>query len=84
MEVSGQLDAPAALPRTRWIEGCVGPTVGLDVSENTKALASAWKRNQDNPSHSLVTHVKTPKLEKQFWLNLVVMVYTKSGSNGVH
>jgi hypothetical protein len=36
MEVSGQFQAPAALPSeertpgTQWIGGCVGPRTGLD------------------------------------------------------
>jgi hypothetical protein len=44
MEVSGQLDAPAAIPRgdgapgTHWLKGWVGPTAGLDAVEKRKFL----------------------------------------------
>jgi hypothetical protein len=49
MEMSGQLDAPAALlrgkraPRTNWI-GWVGPRSGLDYMEYRKSLGPAGNR----------------------------------------
>jgi hypothetical protein len=44
MEVSGQLHAPAALPKgkqppgTHWIGGWVGPRAGLDAVKKGKIL----------------------------------------------
>jgi hypothetical protein len=50
MEVSSQLHALVALPSgerapgTHWLEGCVGPRVGLDTVEKRKSLAPVENR----------------------------------------
>jgi hypothetical protein len=48
MEVSGQIQAPTALPPgTHWIGGWVGPRVGLDAVEKRKIL----RCRESNPGY---------------------------------
>jgi hypothetical protein len=62
MEVSVQLDVPAALspgknPGTQWIEDYVGPRAGLDeVMKRKKSLPSPYREsNPGCPTRSLVS-----------------------------
>ena len=58
MEVSGQLNAPGAIPpgknrSTHWIGDFVGPRAGLGVVEKGK-LAPAGIRTPSRPARSLI------------------------------
>jgi hypothetical protein len=57
MEVSGQLNAPAALPRrkspgTHWRGGRVGPIAGRDAVEKWKTSYPCRESNPDRPVRS--------------------------------
>jgi hypothetical protein len=59
MEVSGQLHAPAALPRrknpgTYWIGGWVGPRASLDAVAKRKIPSPRRESNPNRPARSLV------------------------------
>jgi len=58
MELSGQLQAPTALPpgtkpSTHRKERSLGPSLGLDVLEKRKISCPAWDSNSKISSHDL-------------------------------
>jgi hypothetical protein len=58
MEVSGQINVPAALPPgpgTHWIGGFVGHRAGLHPTAKRKILSPYREPNPDRPPRSLVT-----------------------------
>jgi hypothetical protein len=60
MDVSGQVHAPAAIPRwrdpprTHWIGGWMGPRAGLDTVAKRKIPSPCRESNPDRPAHRLV------------------------------
>jgi hypothetical protein len=48
MEVSGQLQAPAAIPRYPLDETLGGPKAGLDTVEKRQISCPCWESNSDS------------------------------------
>jgi hypothetical protein len=95
MEVSGQYQAPAALPQGKnhglhWLGGCVGPRDGLELLENRKIFFLTWIRIPDRPDRSLVaiptmvryinTVTFSPQVAKQTLLGGKTSAFSNSDS----